>query len=84
MHNNTYTVVGVSTLNNVVKVRFANDLATRIKVLMRNKHTNIKLIECAAMHKLQAAQYALTQADVAQFTAEETAVVAAYIKANSI
>ena len=82
MHNNTYTVVGLSTLNNVVKVRFANDLATRIKVLVRNKHTNIQLVECAAMHKLQAAQFALTHEQFANEQAQ--AVIKAYIAKNTI
>ena len=81
MHNNTYTVVGTSVLNNVCKIRFANGLAARVKVLKRNKHTAINLVECAAMHKLQAAQYALTQEDT--FSAEELAVIAAYVAANS-
>jgi hypothetical protein len=82
MHNNTYTVVGISTLNAVVKMRFANDLVTRYKVLARNKHTNVKLIECAAMHKLAAAQYALTQAEFADEQAQ--AVIKAFIAKNTI
>ena len=82
MHNNTYTVVGTSVLNNVLKMRFANGLAKRAKVLARNAHSNIALIECAAMHKLQAAQYAATQTDV--FNEEQLACINAYIKANSI
>jgi hypothetical protein len=80
MHNNTYTVVGTSVLNNVCKIRFANGLAKRIAVLKRNKHTNIALIECNAMHKLAAAQFALTQTE--QFNAEQLAVIAAYVNAN--
>jgi hypothetical protein len=82
MHNNTYTVVGISTLNNVVKVRFANDIATRYKVLARNAHTNIVLIECAAMHKLAAAQFALTQEQFANEQAQ--AVIKAYIAKNTV
>ena len=82
MHNNTYTVVGISTLNNVVKVRFANDIATRYKVLARNKHSNIQLMECAAMHKLAAAQFALTQTDV--FNEMQLATIKAYIVKNTV
>jgi len=82
MHNNTYTVVGTSVLNNVLKIRFANGLNKRINVLKRNKHTNINLMECAAMQKLQCAQFALTQTE--QFNAEELAVIQAYVKANTI
>jgi len=82
MHNNTYTVVGTSLLNNVCKVRFANGLSKRIAVLKRNKHININLMECAAMHKLQAAQFALTQTQ--QFSAEELAVIQAFVNANTV
>jgi hypothetical protein len=81
MHNNTFTVVGVSTLNNVVKVRFANDLVTRIKVLLRNKHTDVRLVECAAMNKLQAANYLLAHEDFAD--AATQAVIKEYIKKNA-
>jgi hypothetical protein len=82
MHNNTYTVVGISTLNAVVKMRFANNIAQRYKVLARNKHTNVQLIECAAMQKLSAAQYALTQTEFASEQAQ--AVIKAYIAKNTV
>ena len=40
-----FTVAGSSRLNGQVKIRFANDLASRIKVLARNAHTDIDLFE---------------------------------------
>ena len=40
-----FTVVGVSTLNGKTKLRFANGLALRTKVLERNGHSAIRLIE---------------------------------------
>jgi hypothetical protein len=40
-----FTVAGTSNLNGVVKFRFANDLKGRIKVLAKNGHTDIQLIE---------------------------------------
>lgn len=40
----TYTFAGTSRLNGTVKVRFAND-AARVKVLAKNGHTDIDLIE---------------------------------------
>lgn len=40
----TFTFAGVSTLAGEVKVRFANDLM-RVKVLAKNGHTDINLIE---------------------------------------
>lgn len=46
MHNNTYTVVGISTLNNAVKLRFANNLPQRIATLARNGHREVKLVQC--------------------------------------
>lgn len=82
MHNNTYTVVGTSVLNGVLKVRFANGLNKRVKVLERNGHTAIALIECDAMLKLDAAKFALMQTE--QFNEEQLACFEAYIKANTV
>ena len=39
-----FTVTGVSTLKGEVKVRFANDM-TRVKVLAKNGHTDVELME---------------------------------------
>lgn len=41
----TFKVIGVSTLAGKTKVRFANDLATRIKSLVKNGHTDVELFE---------------------------------------
>lgn len=41
----TFSVAGVSTLNGVTKVRFANDYVGRFKVLAKNDHQDIELIE---------------------------------------
>jgi hypothetical protein len=79
MHSNTFTVVGTSVLNGVCKIRFANGLSKRIRVLARNGHSNIALVECDAMFKLDAAKYALTQE---QFTEEQRTVIAAYINSK--
>jgi hypothetical protein len=79
MHSNTFTVVGTSVLNGALKIRFANGLSKRIRVLARNGHSNIALVECDAMFKLDAAKYALTQE---QFTEEQRAVIAAYVNSN--
>jgi len=80
MHSNTFTVVGTSVLNGALKIRFANGLSKRIRVLARNGHSNIALVECDAMFKLDAAKYALTQE---QFTEEQRAVIAAYVNSNA-
>ena len=41
----TFKVIGISTLNGKTKVRFANDLASRIKNLVKNGHTGVELFE---------------------------------------
>jgi len=79
MHSNTFTVVGTSVLNGALKIRFANGLTKRIRVLARNGHSNIALVECDAMFKLDAAKFALAQE---QFTEEQRKVIAAYINSN--
>jgi hypothetical protein len=79
MHSNTFTVVGTSVLNGVCKIRFANGLSKRIRVLARNGHSNIALVECDAMFKLDAAKYALTQE---VFSEEQRKVIAAYVNSN--
>lgn len=50
-----FTVAGTSNLNGVVKFRFANDLKSRVKVLERNGHTEINLIELPAEMTKEAA-----------------------------
>jgi hypothetical protein len=80
MHSNTFTVVGTSVLNGAVKIRFANGLSKRIRVLARNGHSNIALVECDAMFKLDAAKFALTQE---VFTEEQRKVIAAYVNSHA-
>ena len=41
----TFSVAGVSTLNGVTKVRFANDFVNRFKILAKNEHQDIELVE---------------------------------------
>lgn len=45
MTQQTFSVVGTSTFHNQTKVRWANDLVTRIKMLYKAGHTNIDLYE---------------------------------------
>lgn len=55
-----YTVAGVSTLNGDTKIRFANDVM-RIKVLAKNGHENIQLVELPeAMLKTEIAKFLAT------------------------
>ena len=41
----TYSVAGTSTLNGVTKIRFASDFVDRFKILCKNGHDDIELIE---------------------------------------
>jgi hypothetical protein len=69
-----FTVAGTSNLNGVVKFRFANDLKSRVKVLQRNGHTDVNLVELPTeMTKEQAIQFLESQATPAEDTAVETA-----------
>jgi hypothetical protein len=53
----TFTVAGTATQNGNTKVRFANDLVARIKILNKNGCTDINLVELPTpMTKLQALQ----------------------------
>jgi homogentisate 1,2-dioxygenase len=45
MTEKLFEVAGTSTQNGVTKVRFANDYVGRFKILAKNEHTNIELIE---------------------------------------
>ena len=56
----TFTVVGVSTQYGVTKVRFANDLASRVKLLSKGGHSPLELMELPkAMTKAEACQHLL-------------------------
>lgn len=53
-----FNVTGISTLNGKTKVRFANDLVSRVKILVKEKHTDINLIELAhSLSKLDCVKY---------------------------
>ena len=41
----TFSVAGTSKLNGITKIRFANDFVSRVKILAKNKHDEINLIE---------------------------------------
>lgn len=57
----TFTVVGSSTQDGKTKIRFANDVM-RIKILSKNGHTDINLVELPkAMTKVEAVKYLQSQ-----------------------
>lgn len=45
MTNKTFSVAGTSTLNGKTKIRFANDFVSRLKILYKNGHENVEMIE---------------------------------------
>ena len=76
-----FTVAGTSKLDGEVKVRFANDVM-RIKVLAKNGHEDITLIELPeAMTKLAATQFIQ---DLEEFQSEEQKLaIADYLERNA-
>jgi hypothetical protein len=73
-----FTVAGTSNLNGNTKVRFANDFVTRIKVLGRNGHTAINLVELPqAMSKEDAVRY--IQGNEAFAGIEDQAAIAKFL-----
>jgi len=58
MANKTYTIAGTSNLNGVTKVRFANDLSSRVSTLVNKGHEQIRMIGLPyAMTKTEACRY---------------------------
>lgn len=76
-----FTVAGLSRQNGALKLRFANDFVTRVKVLQRNGHKDINLVELPqAMTKDAAVAYLGT---IEQFSyIEAQAVFADYQSKN--
>jgi hypothetical protein len=79
----TFKVIGVSTLNGKTKVRFANDLATRIKNLVKNGHTDVELFELpeamtkeAGIAYVRANNLFVVPADTAEASAEDVVAAA--------
>lgn len=72
----TFSVAGISTLNGDTKVRFAKDLA-RVKVLEKNGHKDIKLVDLPKeMTKMDAVAFLKTHAQFKDDAAQ--AVLNAY------
>jgi hypothetical protein len=45
MTQKTFSVAGTSTSNGITKIRFANDFVGRLKILYKNGHENVELME---------------------------------------
>ena len=60
MSQGFFTVAGVSTQHGSTKVRFANDLASRVKLLAKGGHDPLELVQLPkAMTKAEACKYLL-------------------------
>jgi hypothetical protein len=76
-----FKVIGISTLNGVTKVRFANDMVSRVKILNKDGHKDINLIELTApLSKADAVKHLKTTDLYVKFGA---AIDAADAKYNS-
>ena len=79
----TFTVAGISTLNGKTKIRFANDVM-RIKILAKNGHTNVELVELPhAMTKPEIVAH-LKSIGFAGMTEEVQAALALILKRNPV
>ena len=77
-----FKVTGISTLNGKTKVRFANDLVSRVKILVKDGHTNINLIELPeALSKGDCVKYLKTTGLYTEF---KEAIDAADEKYNTV
>ena len=77
-----FKVIGISTLNGQTKVRFANDMVSRVKILNKDGHKDINLIELStALSKADAVKHLKTTDLYTKFGA---AIDAADIKYNSL
>ena len=70
----TFSVAGTSSLNGVVKVRFANDFVGRFKILAKNGHEDINLIELGGEYTKAEICQVLMQHEAFQDEAAQTAI----------
>ena len=84
-----YTVAGTATHKGVTKVRFANDLVARIKILSKAGATDVNLVELPrAMTKLEALQHlqtlGITEGDAGYAVANKLAEKAKLAKKGEV
>jgi len=70
----TFSVAGTSSLNGVTKVRFANDFVGRFKILAKNGHEDINLIELGGEFTKAEICQVLMQHEQFQDEAAQTAI----------
>lgn len=77
-----FTVAGVSGQNGVVKVRFANDIVSRTKLLAKGGHSPLELVELPKpMSKADACQFLL---DSGKFKAYKDLITETMAKKNGV
>jgi hypothetical protein len=77
----TFEVAGTSKLNGVTKIRFANDYVGRFKILAKNGHDDIELIELG--EKMTKAEIAKVLMSHPKFQSEEQqSAIAEYVVRN--
>lgn len=83
MTSKTFSVAGVSTLpTGTTKIRFAKDFISRIKTLVKNDHTDIRLIELGGeFTKLEIARILLSHADFQDEAAQNA--ISEYVVRNA-
>lgn len=74
MTTKTFSVAGTSSLNGVTKVRFANDFVGRFKILAKNGHEDINLIELGGEFTKAEICQVLMQHEAFQDEAAQTAI----------
>ena len=80
-----FTVTGISTLNGKTKVRFANDLVSRVKILVKDGHTDINLIELpTALSKLDCIKHLKTTDLYTNFSAASDAADEKYTEVGPV
>jgi hypothetical protein len=78
----TYTVFGVSFYRGAHRLRFSNDLVSRLKTLQAMGDEDINIVELpAAMNKLQAVQWAQTSGSFNK--PHEVALIEAFVEKNT-
>ena len=80
-----FKVTGISTLNGQTKVRFANDLVSRVKILNKSGHKDINLIELPqALSKADCVKHLKTTELYAKFGAAIDAADAKYSGSTTV
>jgi hypothetical protein len=71
--NQTFSVAGITILNGNAKVRFANDMVRRIKILTKTGATRVDFVELpSAMTKIEALKYLATLPEFANASDQAT------------